>query len=616
MDNFYTKIKALFLFFPLILHFGSYAYVREYTISDGTQLVDLFDKLSQDVQNPIASVPAKVVIKITKDIVLTSPAVFSAYIDPANGGCGSIDFVITSEDPDQIVTINGDTGSAGLIGILGCGSTNITLKSVSFANSYGMNRGTLSGSIILESGSGTIQIENCRFIRNLEHPVYGYEGGLRIRNTGGKVIIKRSIFFENSSTYNGAVYITSPDVVIENNLFTRNTTFSQTSGTVNIDIYDSSGSPGKAVILHNTIYGNFGSLTQNTTTGNQEATYGTGLSVGFSDISTGNSFVYIYNNIIYNNGVNTDHYLGVYKGLQVYIENSSSDYRRKNFVYLYNNNIGIDKGLFKEYGKDLTIDFKSGQSEQIWISDTGVVLPENRSLYQHSGNLSIDPDLISPYSLDPGDSVIYTDYSGYRLSSRSPLIDKGFHSEDSTLIIPVEDIDKDTRPIDGDKDGRKVVDIGFDEFKPEKSDNKSDEPSRSYSTVVLNISPKPSGGTVKTKNSDNIRCGTSSDMCSKSFPSSSKITLEAVPDNGYLFEGWNGTCVIFGCDINNVCSFTLPSDTDTVSCTAIFKQANTDNNSKDSKNGGGGCSFGFTHTVEIFIASVILFFFRKYRVRR
>jgi hypothetical protein len=481
----------------------------------------------------------------------------------------------------------------------------------------------------------------------LEHPVTGEEGGVSIENKLGRVIVKKSIFFGNASSYNGAIFIKAPYVLVENSLFTRNTTFSLTSGILNITVVASGTQQGRAIISNNTIYGNFGKLD----TTSLKTTSGVGLNIGFNNTSSKQAFVYVYNNIIYNNGVNTDYTSSTtYKGLQVYIDNTRSNSNAKeNVVFLYNNDIGIDTGLFKILNRDLKIDFSTGQSEQLWITDTSYVSSTN--LYNQSGNMSLNPKLSNPFSLDPSAITNYTDYSGYKLTSTSPVIDKGYVSSNPNLSFAVNDIEGDKRPLDGDGDGTAKYDIGFDEYNPQNTggssggDSSGGSGSNTYNTLTLTIT-KPTYGNVKSSD-NNINCGVSGNICSKDYNTGTKITLEAIPINGYKFDGWNGVCTVFCNGVDNPCTFTLPTDTNTLTCEAVFiataNDQNGDNQSQppnnnsgngsnnnggdnsgnnfaqtpadDNTTGGGGCSMGNTSSLLSLVFLMGLLLFRKFNVK-
>ncbi len=569
--KFINFLKKIFLGIILTSSITYSATVIEHRVTNGLDLINLFDKYSNDVRDINKTLPSEVKIKLSGTVILdTKPAIFSSYTD-GNGKCRSVDFTITSEDPNNPAVLDGNSHNA-LFAIFGCGVTNITLQNVIFQNSYGYQSSNgLAGSIILDTEKGTVIVENSKFLNNIEHPTFGYEGGLRINANQGKVIVRKNIFFQNASSYNGAIYITSYNVKLENNLFTRNTASSQTSGVINISI-PTDINTGEAYIYNNTIYGNFGSTTTNNSTGKEEATLGVGLNVGVDKTGNKDSYLYIYNNIIYNNGVNTDRLAGYYKGLQVYISNSSQNNKR-NFVYLYNNNIGIDKGLFQYYGKDLTLDFTSGKSEQLWIEDTSQVL--NVPLYEAKGNITDNPKLTNPFSLDSQTPVTYTDYNGYKLTSNSPLIDEGYTN--STLPMAATDIDGDNRPIDGNNDNKADYDIGFDEYTPQNSGNNGGSGNGSgsgggqtYSTITLNIT-KPMNGTIK--EGSNINCGTAGNNCSKDYATGTQITLEAVADNGYKFENWDNECALLCNGTDNPCTLTLPNDTNILNCTAVFSSS-------------------------------------------
>ena len=610
-------------------------------INNGKTLIRELKDLTDQAKDPNIDLPTDVIIKIDGVITLEdSPAIFAAYTDPVTNKCDGTNITIESKDPNNPAVIDGINKSALLV-ISNCGSNSITLKNIIFQNGLGSIMGNGSGSVILEAEDGAILLEGNKFLNNKFNVTRNADGGVFIQiHKNGKIIVNKNRFLGNSGDYSGALLLKGWDISIKNNLFSRNKVYSLDGGALTIANIAINLHKPIVIITNNTFYGNFGEKKQNNA-GNWDVTKGVAISLGYSNNSQNTSTTYIANNIIYNNGVNTDINNGNYKGLQVYISNAYTPPNKANKVIISANIIGIDKGLFKKYGKDLDLNLTTGQSEQFWIEDNSNIGFEH-GLGKH---IFDNPLLINPLPLDENVVVDYKN-SNYRLKPNSPAVDTGIHNSSPTNIIlyPTDDIDNNKRPIDGDGDGIQEYDIGFDElaFKKLKisvqGNGKVIYPSDSskincpevkcsifihqYADVdlkaipdagykigswngdcshcigeicnikmhsdvncsinfiktssgktTLNIDPKPVNGTVKTKNTPEINCGTKGSDCSYQYDTNDSVTLEAIPDSGYIFETWDGDCSIL-CSKKPICDLKIPQGVIILNCSAKFKPQN------------------------------------------
>jgi len=210
----------------------------------------------------------------------------------------------------------------------------------------------------------------------------------------------------------------------------------------------------------------------------------------------------------------------VYKGLQVYVYNTSKNQINK--VFVYHNDIGMDPGLFTNYGKDLTLDMRTGQSEQFWVEDI------TDMGYAEANNISVNPSFINPLHLD---SNIPVDYSkgNYRLKLNSPLIDKGYYNGSFPEAFPKEDIDGEARPKDGNGDGIPKYDIGFDEVDLDNLPRKT-----------VNVSISGNGSVKYPSDGSKINCPLTT--CSYTTYQYDEIVLEATPSSGFSIDSWGGDC--------------------------------------------------------------------------
>ncbi|WP_457623407.1 InlB B-repeat-containing protein [Persephonella sp.] len=628
------KFELMGLFF-LILTFSILSFPsKAVVISDGPSFVQKLNDLSnQQVLPGTYKIQLSGVISITG-----SPPTFNG--SQASNRCAGTNLIIESLDPNKPAIIDGNGQSALLI-ISNCGNNSVTIRNVIFSNGIGTTRISGSGSVIIDTEDGDIIVENSIFQDNLRGTVQAADGGLRLKSYGnGKIILRKNKFYGNTGNYSGAAFLEGASIIVENNLFTRNYVDNLYGGALKIVNIAKSGQIPYVRVVNNTIYGNYGNIDLQKTL---ETTSGVGLSLSFNNSSNQTAKGYIYNNIIYNNGINTDIPGGVYKGLQVYIANTPNNpVGQSNKVFLFNNDIGIDPGIFKNYGKDLSLNFTTGQSQQLWIDDN------SNTGYSQFANLSVNPQLIKPLHHDMNIPVDYSK-GNYKLKITSPLIDSGYFNNSFPEVFPKSDIDGEKRPLDGNGDNIPAYDIGFDEVDflnyPKRTINIStaggghvkypssgsyiDCPTKncSYSTfqyteitleavplngytldswgldcsgclgtkckitldtdknctvsflqgsptsITLNINPKPSIGTVQTKNTGDIICGSKGSKCSKQVNIGDQITLEAVADTGYEFDKWDGDCGLLCSDIKNpVCSFTVPKGSFGLSCSALFKQ--------------------------------------------
>ncbi len=648
------KVLSTVAFFILLIN--TFSVATTYNIDNGNDFIATLEDLTNIASDPNRLLQSDVTINLSGTITLNRVASFSAYENPSTLKCeDAVNITIQSQDPNNPAVVEA-SGNHALLYIYNCGNFNITIKNVIFRKGVGETLGSGDGAIILVGDKGNITVENCQFIDNVLNLNSASDGGVYIKSYDGKVFIKKNYFYGNSGTYNGALMVKAPEMILHNNLFARNKA-GINGGTVNLIVIVSGQKTGSIYFSNNTVYGNFGEFkyVNNTWT----VSKGVGLNISFNNTSQNSASAYIYNNIIYNNGVNTDASFLNYKGLQVYIDNSPNQ-NIKNIVYFRGNAIGIDSGLFPNYGRDLSIDLSSGQSEQFWIVDNS-----QGSYEQFKNMVNTNPRLINPLSLDERTPVDYSQ-GNYRLKPNSPVIDKGYVDQTGPDPFPADDIDGEVRPKDGDGDGVAEYDIGFDEVDPANipkvtinvsvsskgrviypsdaslidcSDtsnkcstqvNKYSEitlkavPSQGYeidawgqdcsgcagdsckitmdtdkncsvsflkkvqTTIILKISPRPSGGTVKASGGQDINCGSGGDKCLKQYNAGDTVTLEAVPDKGFKFVGWDGDCNLVCNNNQNPCKFSLPKGQAEFICTALFKkQENSNPSNNDTSNSTG-----------------------------
>ena len=85
---------------------------------------------------------------------------------------------------------------------------------------------------------------------------------------------------------------------------------------------------------------------------------------------------------------------------------------------------------------------------------------------------------------------------------------------------------------------------------------------------TLHVSVSGNGSVVS--NPAGINCIEGGGTCTKLYDENAQVTLTAIPENGYIFNGWGGDCS--SCGTNTSCSITMDSNKN---CSAEFAEAQT-----------------------------------------
>lgn len=314
--------------------------------------------------------------------------------------------------------------------------------------------GWFSGGLEISTG-GDIKVSNCIISNNTST-----RGGGISATTGAKITIENNTITGNTAGNGGGIYPLGGAVLVTGNTISNNTA-SGDGGAIR-----AAGSP--VTISKNNMSGNsstrggaiytfqlYGTTTikDNTLTGNS-ASNGGGIYLNVENsilvnnviadneasLDGGGIVAYTYsgtatftNNTVTGNSANDD-------GGGLYVSAASDSAA----LYIYNNiirnNVAVDEG------------------SDIKLADTGIKYGFNNDYAGLSGtwdgskdNIDIDPDFQNESS------------GNYRLKTGSPCIDQGDNRAPS---LPLTDKDGNSRMVDGNGDGKAVVDIGAYEFVP------------------------------------------------------------------------------------------------------------------------------------------------------
>jgi parallel beta-helix repeat protein len=315
---------------------------------------------------------------------------------------------------------------------------------LTLSNNIISNNSASDGGGICVFGIGTITLSNNTIINNstINEEASGLGSGGGIYLSGSKIFltnntVKNNIAngFSNGGIYSvgsglvggGGIYVDSYwTAVLDNNTISDNSARSGSGGVFvaaggSVTFTNNIVSDNIADISGDLINGGGGAyfygsgststihVTNNTFTGNTAHNDGGGLMVTLREET---AVANIYNNILWNNSAN--------ESADIYLNNDGDADFLPSPVNLFNN-------MFDK-------------------SSTGINI--QRPFTIDDSNL----DKINPMFIGNGD---------YHLKEGSPCIDKGLNNAPS---IPDKDFDDDQRIIDGDNDGRKIVDIGADEY--------------------------------------------------------------------------------------------------------------------------------------------------------
>ncbi len=318
-------------------------------------------------------------------------------------------------------------------------SGTITISNNTFS---GNATGDKGGGAYVKSTSGTITISNNTFSGNIGY----WGGGAYVKSNSGTHTISDNTFSDNQASLGGGLYMDgsgSADFTIRNNTFTANQAVTAEGG--GLYIYN-------AIISTST-------LTNNTFSKNTAATDGGGLYIfAIRDATLTNNTFYqngaqnigggiygltfpdsatidIYNNLMWDNQAQA----GGDDGDDIYLESDGDSNNTGSTVHLFNN--GLSGNAVFDEASDTNPLNGTLESQDLYITNT--------SSYNAGGNLQADPLFLDAANED------------FHLQASSPAIDSGDNNAPS---MPSDDIDGDTRPVDGDTDGTATVDMGVDEY--------------------------------------------------------------------------------------------------------------------------------------------------------
>jgi len=256
-------------------------------------------------------------------------------------------------------------------------------------------------------------------------------GGIYVRTLppliGGNINIRLSIIQNNTALVGGGVYVrnsgesgTTGDIVIANN-FVLNNTSTTNDGGLSLTNDATTGTAGDIVLINNVVANN-----------TNQGAVGGGVQAESSADSGTPGTITLTNNTITGNSASTfgggisldrDGTINCYNN--IISGNTSSAY--------FDIRLVGTAGTANGYGNNYDTDHMAGS----W--DNG------------DNNINVDP------------LFMHADAGDYRLKSRSQCIDSG---ETQAPGIPNKDIEGNSRPVDGDRDGNAVIDMGAYEYLP------------------------------------------------------------------------------------------------------------------------------------------------------
>ena len=465
-----------------------------------------------------------------------------------------LDFYISPKN-EAVADINGNTFTNNYAeGALGFGvsygsNATLNIENNTFTGNTIKSTPSLApvgGAIRSELFDGTLNIKNNTFTANDA----SLGGAISLSgNVRGKFYITDNEFSKNTATGGGgAIHIVAwsdVELFIERNTFDSNklTSAGGNGGCVYIGDfkYLHSNSTGYYYIRNNLAYNNYspdkGGCVYFRTAFDSSSSVGSGGPFNFL------RKFYVINNTFYSNKADGS-------GDDLFI--SAEDDKHADDIFLVQNNTfwspsgGRDVYVNAASGTVFNLDVINNIFSCNDFSGNGSCLRIN----DNSGggltkdiryNFSADPKFKDPANGD------------FHLTNLSPAIDSG--KDSPTSLVPNTDFEGDTRPLDGNNDTVKIVDIGADEFVL---------PPATATKRTLNVTINGGcGGVVSTP--QGINCpGT----CSAQFFDKTNVLLTAgSPFANCQFNGWDGDCK--SCGNSASCLLTMDKD---INCTANFQQ--------------------------------------------
>lgn len=315
------------------------------------------------------------------------------------------------------------------------------------------NKGVYEGGLAVNSSSGTIRIENSTIVDNfVQTSTSGDVGGASLTNTSGLIHLINNTFDRNTGSVDVSAGSDTGGLVISNDsgeiTLYGNTIVNNSGSYAGLKIQTKSGSVElvSSSIIANTV--------ANTT----------GYDVGGVYISGEAGEVLLANNLIAENS-------GHYGGAEIYLSSSSA---ANNYpVRLINNTIVKNVG---EYGGAYLVLYLDTLPQldvynNIFWGNSGVQVDDLYTYYQpgtvaNGFNNVFDPAKVSvTFTSSENNANVDPEFvdivlGDYHLSTTSPLVDNGLNGAPA---LPLFDLDREKRVIDGDKDDIGIVDIGSDE---------------------------------------------------------------------------------------------------------------------------------------------------------
>ena len=260
------------------------------------------------------------------------------------------------------------------------------------------------GAFITSYGSGNILFKNNRLNKN--HALNFAGGGAFLISSVGDITVTNNIFVDNdSSSRAGGLYADARhgNITMTNNVFAGNTAISSGGGAELVT------DRGIVTLTNNTFYFNLSDA------------FGGGLGVS---LNLNSATLNLFNNILWNN-------LASLLGNDVYVCDDCTGAVVGAEIILRSNNIS---DLYN------TCDLNSSCAPTITTTK----------------NINGDPLFVDVADSDPNEWDLH-------ISSASPCIDAG---DSKATSLPATDMDGDPRILDGDQNGKDLIDIGADEYVP------------------------------------------------------------------------------------------------------------------------------------------------------